>query len=81
VGKKKTAERKNQNQIDLETIRRLGELHGVEVALLNQYPMHLRISGFKTFDYWPSTQRAWEYGTEMKSATKVSPAEVIDLVL
>ena len=81
MGKKRTQERKSQNQRDLTTVRAIAAISGVQVTVLNDYPMHLRLRGERVYDYWPSTHRAWEYGTEMKSAVKVDPCEVVGLTL
>lgn len=45
----------------------------VSVRMLNQYPMHVRITGNCVVDYWPATQRAWVFGSE--HAANVTPPE------
>jgi hypothetical protein len=81
MGKKRRAEKLKQNMLDYTLIKAMGEVSGVEVLLLNEYPMHLRLKGERIVDYWPSTRRAWEYGSEYQSAVKVNPEEVVTLTL
>lgn len=81
MGKKRRAEKLRQNALDYTMIKAIAEISGVTVTILNEWPMHLRLRGERIWDYWPSTHRAWEYGTEMKAVRKVEPENIVSLAL
>lgn len=68
---KRRAERREKRQKIAE--ERLLELQSfaqpmhVEVCILNRFPMHIRLHGKRTVDYWPATSRAWVYGTNERA--------------
>lgn len=53
---------------------------GVSVQMLNQFPMHVRVTAHRVVDYWPATQRAWVFGSQHE-ANKTSPEDVIAMAL
>lgn len=65
-----------------KTIERLNELRtlakplGIGVWAFS--PIHCRVFGKLTVDYWPSTTRAWIRGSSGK-AKKLAPGEVLAL--
>lgn len=65
--------------------RRLSELRsiakplGIEVRVLNEWPMHIRVFGENAVDYWPTTGKAWLMGSA--SSAHYSPSEVIGLAV
>jgi hypothetical protein len=64
----------------LEELKGLSLKAGVSGVLLNVFPMHVRVSGQQTVDYWPATERAWIVGAK-ESVKPVSPAEVVEWAL
>lgn len=54
--------------------------HKVSIRMLNEYPMHVRVTGECVVDYWPATQNAWLYGSKHE-ANVTAPEEVIALAL
>lgn len=69
--------RKEKKAIErLNELRRLAKPLGFGVWAFT--PIHCRVFGESTVDYWPSTARAWVRGSSGK-AKKLEPAEVISL--
>lgn len=80
---KRQAKREQKQRISAERLAELkteAKLRDVEVTVLNPYPMHVRLKGRCTVDYWPATQRAWVFGSEHR-ANITSPAEAVAMAL
>lgn len=71
-------ERKEFGESNLAQLRSLAKPLGIEVTVLNQFPLHVRVLGANTVDYWPTTNKAWELNSMIRSA-HYSPFEVIAL--
>lgn len=78
---KKTENRKKRCNDMLSELQRITQLKGVDLKVLNRYPMHLRLVADVTVDYWPSTSRAWIFGSPHASAEKVEPWKAVEMTI
>lgn len=75
MGKRARRERREEAEFRLHLL--LSQANGVNIKILHRSsPIHVRVCGEVTVDYWPSTNRAWLYGSSQKGFG-AEPEEVL----